>query len=64
MLRFDCAKLIKQLALISDEVAGGHFCLHRGRRETEYVHMRERKRVWAHEKKRERDQTKFQGKRL
>lgn len=43
MVRFDCEKPVKQMALISDEVASPHCYLERERerqKQTMYVHMR------------------------
>lgn len=41
MVRFDCEKPVKQVALISDEVASRHCYLERDRqKQTMYVHMR------------------------
>lgn len=41
MVRFDCEKPVKQVALISDEVASCHCYLERDtQKQTMYVHMR------------------------
>ena len=52
MVRFDCEKPVKHVALISDEVASSHCYLEREREtETGQVCAHEKWRVWAHERK-------------